>query len=187
MQLLYTVRRTSSWQTASLALFSASLLSSTSAEMHDRRQETPERPTFDWGSLEPTTELNWVDCYIAPYQCTRLSVPLNYSSPDDGSGAVAIVRYPSPLADTSSYEGPILFNPGGPGGSGVDTIVAGGPRVQAIFGEEFDIIGFDTRAVGETTPQLTFPGTEEESIEMNRDYPDLTDPSRHRGRHFPRG
>jgi hypothetical protein len=38
-----------------------------------------------------------------------------------------------------------LFNPGGPGGSGVDSVVGSSAAFATIFGEQFDIVGFDPR------------------------------------------
>ncbi|KAJ6473852.1 hypothetical protein C8R45DRAFT_782251, partial [Mycena sanguinolenta] len=71
-------------------------------------------------------------------------VPLDYSGPQPGSASIAIVRWPS-TSPKSEYLGPILFNPGGPGGSGVDAIVQSGAAFASIFGPEFDIVGFDPR------------------------------------------
>ncbi|KAL0059378.1 hypothetical protein AAF712_013889 [Marasmius tenuissimus] len=49
----------------------------------------------------------------------------------------------------------MLFNPGGPGGSGVDQILTEGAQFQAIF-PQFDIVGFDPRGVQRSTPQISF-------------------------------
>ena len=123
-------------------------------------QDAP--PPFDWTSVEPTTDLRWVDCYQSPLQCTRLSVPLNYSAPDQGSAAIAVIRVPSPVADTDAYRGPILYNPGGPGGSGVTELVAGGGAAYLdLFGEEFDLVSFDPRGVNFSTPAIQLFDTPE--------------------------
>lgn len=42
-------------------------------------------------------------------------VPLNYSDPAGETAAIAVIRLPSILANSSAYRGPILINPGGPG------------------------------------------------------------------------
>lgn len=179
MHLTHTQHRTFSWQRVSLALLSASAFTRASAASIRRRQD-PEPLSFDWTSIEPSTELNWVDCYSAPLQCTRLSVPLNYTNLDEGFGAVPLVSYPSPLSNSSSYRGPVLINPGGPGGSGVDTVVVAGIYFQHVLGQEFDIIGFDPRGVGASTPALTYPGTAEEELGFVGNYStwvDLTEES----------
>ncbi|EJC97830.1 uncharacterized protein FOMMEDRAFT_149337 [Fomitiporia mediterranea MF3/22] len=43
----------------------------------------------------------------------------------------------------------------GPGGSGVQYILESGPAFRTIIGPEFDLIGFDPRGVGFTTPSLS--------------------------------
>jgi len=56
------------------------------------------------------------------------------------------MRLPAAVPSTSdAYRGPILFNPGGPGGSGVKTVLLAGELLQKIVGPEFDIVGFDPR------------------------------------------
>lgn len=73
-------------------------------------------------------------------------MPLNYSEPHGEKAAIAITRYPAAvLAGSPAYRGPILFNPGGPGGSGVNFIAVAGSALAQIVGPEFDILGFDPR------------------------------------------
>ncbi|CAA7269867.1 unnamed protein product [Cyclocybe aegerita] len=112
---------------------------------------------FDWDSIAPSTTLNWVSCYSEATQCTRLSVPFNYSDPGAGSAAIALLRIPSPLglAGSPSYRGPVLINPGGPGGSGVEYALSSvGSDIASVIGEEFDVIGFDPRGVANSTPRI---------------------------------
>ncbi|KAL0061641.1 hypothetical protein AAF712_011559 [Marasmius tenuissimus] len=106
--------------------------------------------------MQPSKDLQWVECYSGGFQCTRLQVPLNYSEPDGKSAAIALVRLPANVSeDSAEYRGPILFNPGGPGGSGVDQIMRNGSQFQALF-PQWDIVGFDPRGVQRSTPQITF-------------------------------
>ncbi|KAF7346759.1 Abhydrolase-4 domain-containing protein [Mycena sanguinolenta] len=111
---------------------------------------------FSWESISPTEELIWNDCY-SDRQCARLKVPLDYTQPDGASAAIAMIRVHSVVPHNSpSYRGPVLINPGGPGGSGVDMIAWAGPMLSTIIGPEFDIIGFDPRGVGRSTPRISF-------------------------------
>ncbi|KAF8152834.1 Alpha/Beta hydrolase protein [Mycena galopus ATCC 62051] len=117
---------------------------------------------FDWETLKPSTTLDWKPCYGSPFQCTRLKVPFDYSAPEIGYASIAIVRLPS-TAPKSKYRGPILYNPGGPGGSGVDSVVSpAGAYFASIFGDQYDIVGFDPRGVSYSTPTISFFKTEAE-------------------------
>ncbi|KAF7350180.1 AB hydrolase-1 domain-containing protein [Mycena venus] len=115
---------------------------------------------FSWETLIADTKLNWTPCYSG-FQCSRLQVPLDYSAPQSEFASIAIVRLPS-TSPKSEYRGPILFNPGGPGGSGVDAIVGAGAAFATVFGPEFNIVGFDPRGVGYSTPTISFFKTEAE-------------------------
>ncbi|KAL0576742.1 hypothetical protein V5O48_005232 [Marasmius crinis-equi] len=98
-----------------------------------------------WNTIQPSKDLNWVECYPGGFQCSRLQVPLNYSEPEGEFATLALVRLPANVSvDSPDYRGPILFNPGGPGGSGVDQIVGDGPVYHTLF-PQFDILGFDPR------------------------------------------
>ncbi|KAF9562407.1 hypothetical protein CPC08DRAFT_663222 [Agrocybe pediades] len=111
---------------------------------------------FSWEKLSPSKELKWTDCYTGR-QCARLIVPLNHSEPGGAEAAIAIIRKPAAVPITSeSYRGPILFNPGGPGGSGVDLVRNGGDLLSAIVGPTFDVVRFDPRGISRSTPRVSF-------------------------------
>ncbi|KAJ7930564.1 hypothetical protein B0H13DRAFT_1484446, partial [Mycena leptocephala] len=96
-------------------------------------------------------------CYSG-FQCSLLEVPLDYSSAEAGTASIAIARYPANCTK-SDYRGPILLNPGGPGGSGVDYVVESGAAFATIIGEQFDLVGFDTEVrfrVSYSTPAVSF-------------------------------
>ncbi|MEW1586185.1 alpha/beta hydrolase [Micromonospora vinacea] len=85
----------------------------------------------------------------APGECAWLRVPLNYDDPGGAATTVAVLR----VAARGTSQGSLLFNPGGPGGSGV----LGGLGVVAQLTksritERFDVVGFDPRGVGATKP-----------------------------------
>ncbi|TDL14553.1 alpha/beta-hydrolase, partial [Rickenella mellea] len=126
---------------------------------------------FDWFEIKPSETLKWHGCY-EKYQCARLSVPLDYSQPNGEKAAVAMVKLPSKIPPgDDGYRGPILFNPGGPGGSGVSTILARGESFRAIIGDDYDFIGFDPRGVNFTTPSLDIFKTEVEQKAWAMDRP----------------
>ncbi|KAJ7773931.1 alpha/beta-hydrolase [Mycena metata] len=109
---------------------------------------------FNWSTLLPSTKLDWKPCYSG-FECTRLIVPLDYDSAAAGNASIAITRYPSNLSK-SDYLGPVLLNPGGPGGSGVDYAVELGAEIASILGGAFDIVGFDPRGVSYSTPTVSW-------------------------------
>ncbi|EIN12410.1 alpha/beta-hydrolase [Punctularia strigosozonata HHB-11173 SS5] len=109
---------------------------------------------FDWDAVVPSEKLVWHACEDK-FECARLSVPLDYSNPEGKKAAVALMKIPSKIApDEEGYRGPVLFNPGGPGGSGVDLIKRAGEQFQQILGDDYDLIGFDPRGIGRTTPGI---------------------------------
>ncbi len=77
-------------------------------------------------------------------ECATLTVPLDYDAPDGETIDIALVRVPA----SGEREGAVLFNPGGPGGSGFDPIALSGTIISGALGlENFDLIGFDPRGV----------------------------------------
>ncbi|KAF8994597.1 TAP-like protein-domain-containing protein [Cyathus striatus] len=117
---------------------------------------------FSWDQVPPSYKLNWKDCYPGR-QCARLIVPLNHYEPEGDIAVIALVRKPADTPpDSEDYRGPVLLNPGGPGESGVDMVVARGDAFSGILGPQFDIVGFDPRGVGRSTPRAIFFDTDAE-------------------------
>jgi pimeloyl-ACP methyl ester carboxylesterase len=83
-------------------------------------------------------------------------VPLDYSNPGGAKIQLAVSR----IKHTSShYQGIILTNPGGPGGSGLNLNV---PLIETLKQEgfnaaadDYDWIGFDPRGVGSSVPAIS--------------------------------
>ncbi|KAF9255261.1 hypothetical protein L218DRAFT_967471 [Marasmius fiardii PR-910] len=110
-----------------------------------------------WSKIKPSKDLRWVDCYAGGFQCGRLLVPLDYKAPHGETAAIALIRLPASVpTDGSDYLGPVLFNPGGPGGSGVDLVRMRGASFSTVLGPQFDIVGFDPRGVSRSTPRVSF-------------------------------
>ncbi|MDA3646318.1 alpha/beta hydrolase [Saccharopolyspora indica] len=84
------------------------------------------------------------------FECARVQVPLDYTDPDGPRGEVALLRLPA----RGEKIGSLLVNPGGPGGSGMSFTAQLAPLWTAgPVNERFDVIGFDPRGVGASTPQ----------------------------------
>lgn len=54
--------------------------------------------------------------------------------------------------DQANVRGTILVNPGGPGGAGTDLVRRSGKKIRRITGGSFNILGFDPRGIGASTP-----------------------------------
>ena len=117
-------------------------------------------------------------------ECGMLSVPLDYDHPNGEKIQLAVSRVRHTVAD-AQYQGVMLVNPGGPGGSGLDLSTLG-QYVPNGAGDAYDWIGFDPRGVGSSVPSLTCdgnyfsydrpfyvpvtPGLEYKWLRMSKDY-----------------
>ncbi|MFF4020559.1 alpha/beta hydrolase [Streptomyces sp. NPDC001843] len=78
------------------------------------------------------------------WQCATLKTPLDWSRPEGDTIGLALVRAKATGGDRI---GSLLFNFGGPGGSGVSTMPAFGPTMSALR-ERYDLVSWDPRGVG---------------------------------------
>jgi pimeloyl-ACP methyl ester carboxylesterase len=103
---------------------------------------------LDWGScgqfLPDTTD-------IPDARCTTVSVPVDYGNPGGAQAKLALIRIPA----TGPRIGSLLINPGGPGASAVDSVAAmAADLADTEITRHFDLVGFDPRGVGHSTPEL---------------------------------
>ena len=86
-------------------------------------------------------------------QCAMLTVPLDHDDPSGETIQIALsrIRHTVPRDE---YQGVMLVNPGGPGGSGLGLVTLG-QYVPRGVGEMYDWIGFDPRGVGSSEPALS--------------------------------
>lgn len=105
-------------------------------------------------------KLDWKGCG-GGFQCATARVPLDYDSPRGKSISLALIRLPA--SDPAKRIGSLFTNPGGPGGSGVG-FIRGSARqlITPAVRARFDIIGFDPRGVGGSTPVRCFSSAAEQ-------------------------
>ncbi|KAI1824695.1 Alpha/Beta hydrolase protein [Xylaria intraflava] len=117
----------------------------------------------EWLDITPSEKLEWQPCfgiYGPNLQCARLTVPMDYSRPLNESAdhpkvhlALVMITGAGRTEDPSTYaEAPLLVNPGGPGGSGVVFAQSRAESLLRFVGDQHDVIGFDPRGVGASTP-----------------------------------
>ena len=116
---------------------------------------------FNWTSISPSRSLQYHECYNG-YRCARLQVPLDWTQAHSNTStswvAIGIATLPASVPDTDpSFGGTVLINPGGPGGAGTDMALMFGKYLQGILDGEkhYEILGFDPRGVGRTTPSAS--------------------------------
>jgi pimeloyl-ACP methyl ester carboxylesterase len=111
--------------------------------------------TDDGGTSKTAAgKLRWKDCATEDYpdlQCSTVSVPLDHSKPDGKKIKIALSRVQH-TADKS--QGPLLVNPGGPGGSGLTLAGFVAKSLPKKVASQYDVIGFDPRGVGKSEPAL---------------------------------
>ncbi len=105
----------------------------------------------------PRAALAWGRCDDASLRkagakCAMLSVPLDYSNPGGAQIQLALsrIKHTTPIGQ---YQGVMLVNPGGPGGSGLG-LADLGQFVPNHAGDAYDWIGFDPRGVGSSVPSI---------------------------------
>jgi len=122
------------------------------------------------GPAVPGTRAAWRPCPEVPrdlvgraatgmrYDCASVAVPGDWASPRSGETfEIAMIRVRSERQ--SGRIGSLVLNPGGPGGSGIDTAVylSFGQQLGGLpteITDRFDIVGFDPRGVSRSEPAV---------------------------------
>ncbi|MFD7511435.1 alpha/beta hydrolase, partial [Streptomyces sp. NPDC059853] len=114
------------------------------------------RQQVDWDVCgAPTPEQGAGEAPGAEWECGRLTVPLDYARPDGETLSLALIRIRAEPG--AGRIGSLVFNFGGPGGSGVATL----PRVARTYEplrQGFDLVAFDPRGVGASSPVVCRDG-----------------------------
>jgi pimeloyl-ACP methyl ester carboxylesterase len=113
--------------------------------------------TANANSAVPSASIAWRTCprsFPADADCAMLSVPLDHRDPTGRQISLALsrIRHTGPAA---GYQGVLLVNPGGPGAAGRDFAVGVAGQLPARVRAAYDIIGFDPRGVGASSPALS--------------------------------
>jgi pimeloyl-ACP methyl ester carboxylesterase len=94
------------------------------------------------------------------FSCATIKVPQDWGTAPDGvaSGGktfdLALVR--ARATGQRNRVGSVVVNPGGPGASGVDLAVYLSTSLPTALTKRFDVVGFDPRGVGRSTPVSCF-------------------------------
>ncbi|GAA2552402.1 MULTISPECIES: alpha/beta hydrolase [Streptomyces] len=114
-------------------------------------------------------ELSWKDCPApsdaqgggpapsplpggAEWQCATMKAPLNWDEPEGDTIDLALIRARA-SGEASERIGSLIFNFGGPGGSGVTALPAFGEE-YATLRTRYDLVSFDPRGVGRSAPVI---------------------------------
>lgn len=122
---------------------------------------------FNWLTSPTYKHLKYAPCYPSwgEFYCARLELPLDYwNGTTNETLSLAVIRKPAivPITDPR-YAGPLIVNPGGPGGSGIEYVVGAWERLRHSVdslslddpdAKFFDIMSFDPRGVGFTAPNV---------------------------------
>ncbi|KAM7187837.1 TAP-like domain containing protein [Naviculisporaceae sp. PSN 640] len=162
----------------------------------DEDQAKPKR--IKWSSIPPNSTLTWHACFPPSLErhrnssrqnrngtldCARLVLPMDWSSPpspsalnETNSVTLAIIRLrANPSSKLGPYLGPLFFNPGGPGGSGIYALLDHGEQIQTIAGDNHDLVTWDPRGVGASLPRIDCWGGASQG-EVQRKIWELGDP-----------
>lgn len=97
-----------------------------------------------------TKDIQYIPCFDN-YTCTNIEVPLDYDDESAGTTHIAFLKY---AAAQQPALGDVIFNPGGPGGSGVEDIPLLLQSLVALIGDSYNIVGMDPRGVSNSGPLL---------------------------------
>ncbi|MBL1086967.1 alpha/beta fold hydrolase [Streptomyces actinomycinicus] len=146
------------WAPAQPAAAAALASSSSSGNQSPPLPTSLTRQQLDWQSCPAPTSLQSPGGSApgalpdgTPWECATLKVPLDYSDPDGKTIDLALIRAKARPQDGEERIGSLVFNFGGPGGSGVADL----PQLSAQYAElhgRYDLVSFDPRGVGASAP-----------------------------------
>ncbi|MGW7090963.1 alpha/beta hydrolase [Streptomyces sp. NPDC054874] len=106
----------------------------------------------------------WKRCEAAApaeFRCATIKVPLDYRKPGGERIDLAISRIKATAP--GKRHGVLLSNPGGPGGEGLYMPLSMAESLPTSARQKYDLVGFDPRGVGRSSPVSCGMGPEEEN------------------------
>lgn len=100
--------------------------------------------------------LAWSSCGDGT-QCASVLAPLDYANPADRAVTLSVRRR---AATSEPRLGTLFINPGGPGASGKDQV----STFETEGLEQYDVVGWDPRGVGDSTPVTCYGDAEAEAF-----------------------
>lgn len=136
--------------THSLTLAALGLSTLSNALPHAARNDKPQA-TLEWQECPELNEevANSTGAAGLPLECASLSVPLDYSNDASEPLELSLFRI---KATEEPVLGTVLYNPGGPGGTGAENLPNDGFDIVDILGPQYHIVSWDPRGTGKTIP-----------------------------------
>ncbi|MCX5376012.1 alpha/beta hydrolase [Streptomyces sp. NBC_00091] len=105
---------------------------------------------LSWGGCDaPTAAEGGGQAPGQDWQCATLDVPLDYAEPEGEMIPLALIR--AKARNKAKRLGSLVFNFGGPGGSGIATLPGAAKEYEALRAR-YDLVSFDPRGVGRSAP-----------------------------------
>ena len=102
--------------------------------------------------------IDWAACpadwgFESPIVCGYVTVPVDYAKPNGKKIKIAVDRIGN-TGTAAERQGALIYNPGGPGGSGMrfPRRVTTKNAIWADTAKAYDFVGFDPRGVGHSAP-----------------------------------
>ena len=94
----------------------------------------------------PASDIAWAPCGSVGGECATIRVPVDWAHPAGETFELAIGRLPA--LDPGNRIGTLFLNPGGPGGSGIDSFILNDNLFSnAVLRRQFDLVSWDPRGV----------------------------------------
>lgn len=143
---------------AAAALIAGAVVAPTASASGRTSQDPQARGAAIAAARAAKTGITWQDCPAdwgleKPIQCGWVTVPLDYAKPYGKQIKLAVDRIGS-TGTKDERQGALIYNPGGPGGSGLRfprRVTTKNP-LWVNTSKAYDFVGFDPRGVGHSTP-----------------------------------
>ncbi|WP_107417094.1 alpha/beta hydrolase [Streptomyces sp. CB00455] len=132
------------------ALLTTSACSGSGDEEKTKADAAKAPRPLKWGECSaPTAAEGGGQAPPKDWQCATLDVPLDYARPEGETIPLALIR--AKARDQKNRLGSLVFNFGGPGGSGITTLPGAAKEYEALRAR-YDLVSFDPRGVGRSAP-----------------------------------